>query len=218
VSNLNISGLEFAYPGGEFTLAIPQLSFPSEVRAAIIGPSGCGKTTLLYLLAGILRPRRGRIEIGGTDIAALDEAARRSFRIRRIGLVFQDFELLEYLDVLDNILLPFRINASLSLDRAARDRGRDLAERVGLGAKLKRPIARLSHGERQRVALCRALAAEPSLILADEPTGSLDPESKERAVALLAEFCAGATLIVATHDHALLPQFEQVVDFRELMR
>jgi len=217
VAHLRVSELEFAYPGGEFTLSIPELDVPSGARAAVIGPSGCGKTTLLYLLSGILAPRRGRVEVGATDVAALDDAARRSFRVRNIGLVFQEFELLDYLDVRDNILLPYRINRSLTLDRAARERSRGLAERVGLGDKLTRPIARLSHGERQRVALCRALVAAPTLILADEPTGSLDPESKERALALLSEFCADATLVVATHDHALLPHFGQVVDFPELV-
>jgi ABC-type lipoprotein export system ATPase subunit len=214
---VKVADVEFAYPGGEFSLRLTELSLPHGARAAIIGPSGCGKTTLLHLLAGILTPKSGRIEIDGTDVAALDDAARRSFRIRRIGLVFQEFELLEYLDVLDNILLPYRINPSLPLDGAARDRARDLADRVGLAPKLARPIRRLSHGERQRVALCRALVADPALILADEPTGSLDPRSKERALELLKEFCEDATLIVATHDHALLPQFDQVVDFTELV-
>jgi putative ABC transport system ATP-binding protein len=215
---VKVTDVEFAYPGGEFSLRLPELTLPARARAAIIGPSGCGKTTLLCLLAGILRPQRGRIEIDGTEVSALDDAERRSFRVRRIGLVFQEFELLEYLDVLDNILLPFRINPALPLDRAARERARDLAARVGLAPKLARPIRRLSHGERQRVALCRALVADPAVILADEPTGSLDPNSKERALELLKEFCADATLIVATHDHALLPQFEQVVDFQELVR
>ena len=215
MSEVRVFELSFAYPGG-FALAIPELSIADGARAALIGPSGCGKTTLLYLLAGILAPDRGRVEVGGTDVAALDDAARRSFRVGNVGLVFQEFELLDYLDVLDNVLLPYRINASLALDRGARERARALLERVGLGDKARRPIARLSHGERQRVALCRALAAGPSLVLADEPTGSLDPDGKDRALSLLFEFCAGSTLVVATHDHSLLPRFGQVIDFREL--
>ena len=215
---MQATDVEFAYPGGDFSLRVPELSLPAGARVAVIGPSGCGKTTLLHLLSGILKPARGRIEIDGIDIAALDDAGRRDFRIRRIGLVFQEFELLDYLDVLDNVLLPYRINPALRLDDAARDRARELAGRVGLASKLARPIRRLSHGERQRVALCRALVADPVLILADEPTGSLDPGSKERALELLEESCAGATLVVATHDHALLPKFERVVDFLELVR
>jgi len=217
VSRVRVSDLSFSYPGG-FALAIPELLVEDGARAALIGPSGCGKTTLLHLLAGILAPDRGRVEVGETDVAALDDAARRAFRVGNVGLVFQEFELLDYLDVLDNVLLPYRINESLALDREARGRGRALLDGVGLGDKARRPVALLSHGERQRVALCRALAANPSLVLADEPTGSLDPEGKDRALSLLFEFCAGATLVVATHDHSLLPRFGQVVDFSELLR
>lgn len=214
---VELHDVHFRYRGGDFSLSVPELRLEAGERVAVIGPSGSGKTTLLHLMAGIALPEHGRVTTTGTEISALGDSARRAFRAQHVGLVFQEFELLEYLSVLDNILLPYRINPSLPLDGAARDRARELADRVGLAPKLARPIRRLSHGERQRVALCRALVADPALILADEPTGSLDPRSKERALELLKEFCVDATLIVATHDHALLPQFDQVVDFTELV-
>lgn len=223
---LSVRDLAFRYPddgspdSGGFTLALPEFTVAAGKRAAIIGPSGCGKTTLLHLIAGILPPSRGHIEVEQMDLAAMDDAARRSFRIRRIGLVFQEFELIDYLDVLDNILLPCRLHPDLPLDRAARDRARALAERVGLGQKLHRSIRRISHGERQRTAICRALIASPALILADEPTGNLDPENRAIALDLLEQYATehNAALVVATHDHELLHRFTQVLDMATVLR
>ena len=153
----------------------------------------------------------------GSEIQALDDAARRDFRIRHIGLVFQEFELLEYLNVLDNILLPYRINGSLDLTRAVRDRGSELAEEVGISTHLNRYVRHLSQGERQRVSVCRALLAEPPLLLADEPTGNLDPTNKDRVLDILFDYSekSGATLVTVTHDHDLLPRFERIIDFKD---
>jgi len=216
---IRIDGLVFSYPGGEYTLRLPELSIETGSRTAIIGPSGCGKTTLLHLMAGILVPEQGTIRIGEREISALSDSDRRDFRAARIGLVFQEFELLEYLDVLGNVLLPFRINSRLTLDAAARERASGLIRGVGLDGKLDRPVPRLSQGERQRVGLCRALVARPEVVFADEPTGNLDPDNKERALDLLERHAAetGTTLVVATHDHALLPRFDRVLDFTELI-
>jgi len=216
---IRIENLQFAYPGGEYTLRLPELSIESGSRTALIGPSGCGKTTLLHLMAGVLVPDSGSVTLGNHELSRLSESARRDFRAARIGLVFQEFELLDYLDVLDNVLLPFRINASLTLDAAARERATALANGAGLRDKLRRPVTRLSQGERQRVGLCRALIARPEVVLADEPTGNLDPDNKERAIEMLERHVAesGTTLVVATHDHALLPRFDRVIDFAELI-
>ena len=144
---------------------------------------------------------------------------RRDFRIRNIGFVFQDFELLDYLNVLDNILHPYRITAALRLDRTVRERAEGLAERLGVGDKLKRRADDLSQGEKQRVAICRALLPGPRLILADEATGNLDPRNKARILELLFDSVAahGATLLAVTHDHELLPRFDRVVDFGEFL-
>ena len=213
---IRLTDLEFRYREGEFALRIPELAVGRGERVAVIGPSGSGKTTLLHLIAGIATPADGRVETGGVDVTALDDAARRDFRIHRIGLVFQEFELLEYLSVLDNVLLPYRINPSLRLDAGVRRRATALAERVGIGDKLDRLATRLSHGEKQRAAVCRALVTEPELVLADEPTGNLDPGNKGRVLDILFDDAdeRGTTLLTVTHDRDLLDRFGRVIDFK----
>jgi putative ABC transport system ATP-binding protein len=216
MTDLHIQDLTFVYRASDFVLHVPKLSVDARAAVAFIGASGSGKTTLLHLIAGIARPQRGRILVGGDDVTALGAAARRAYRIRRIGLIFQSFELLEHLSVLDNILLPYRIAPSLVLDGGVRDRAARLADRVGLGDKLRRGLTRLSQGERQRVAICRALVPQPALLLADEPTGNLDPSSKGRVLEILFEQAQenAATLVTVTHDHDLLDRFDRVVDFK----
>ena len=214
---IRIDDLRFRYRTGEFELHVPAMEIATGVKAAVIGPSGSGKTTLLHLVAGIVPPSTGRIVVDGTEVTALGESARRGFRIARIGMVFQEFELLDYLSVLDNILLPYRITGRLPLDRAVRDRAAALAERVGIGDKLKRSIRRLSQGERQRVAVCRALLPEPPVLMADEPTGNLDPVNKDRVLDILFDYAgeSGATLLTVTHDHGLLDRYDVVLDATE---
>jgi putative ABC transport system ATP-binding protein len=134
-----------------------------------------------------------------------------------VGLVFQEFELLEYLTVLDNILLPYRINPAMKLDAAVRARAKELAREVDIADKLDRYSTKLSQGEKQRVAVCRALLSEPTLLLADEPTGNLDPNNKGRVLDILFEYAerTGATLVTVTHDHDLIGRFGRVIDFRD---
>jgi len=210
-----IERLRFQYPGSDFRLSIDDLSIPAGEKVAVIGPSGTGKTTFLNLVAGISLPEVGAVRVDGRAVTDLGDAARRGFRIRRMGMVFQEFELLGYLNVLDNILLPYRVNRELQLERRVRERARSLAGRVGIDDKLTRPVDRLSQGERQRVAICRALLPEPVLILADEPTGNLDPANKTRVLDILFDYCAqhGTTLATVTHDHDLLGRFDRTIDF-----
>ena len=214
---ISIKDLRFRYSEGEFALHVPDLAVGKGEKVAVIGPSGSGKTTLLNLIAGIRTPQSGEVVTQGTNVGGLDDAARRDFRIRKIGLVFQEFELLEYLSVLDNILLPFRINRSLELDKEVRGRAAELAEEVGIGGSLGRYSDQLSQGERQRVSVCRALLAKPPLILADEPTGNLDPTNKGRVLDILFDYVDRneATLVTVTHDHDLLPRFGRVIDFKQ---
>ena len=216
---IELRDLRFRYPQGEFALRVRKLEVASGERVALAGPSGSGKTTLLRLVAGIAVPDSGSVCTHGAHLSALDDVARRAFRIRHIGLVFQEFELLEYLSVLDNVLLPYRIQRALSLDAAARERAEALAERVGIGDKLACLPERISHGERQRVALCRALVTRPAIVLADEPTGNLDPGNRDRALDILLAYAreSGATLVTVTHDHELLPRFGRVIDSREFV-
>ena len=137
-----------------------------------------------------------------------------NFRISNIGFIFQEFELIEYLNVLDNILLPYRVNSSLRFNKAVRDRAVCLAESVGIGDKLRRHPDALSQGEKQRVAICRALVTEPKIIVADEPTGSLDSENKKSIMKIIHDQIdkSRATLLMVTHDHSLLDGFDRVVD------
>ena len=214
---VTIRSLRFAYRQNGFRLSIPEFRLERGEKAAVIGPSGSGKTTLLNLIAGIFAGGQGEIEVDGTRVDLLDDAARRDFRITRIGFVFQDFELLDYLTVLDNILHPYRITGALKLDGAVRERAAELARRMGIGDKLSRHADDLSQGEKQRTAICRALLPDPRLILADEATGNLDPENKTRILDLLFDSAErhDATLLAVTHDHELLPRFDRVVDFRD---
>ena len=212
-----ISNLAFSYPTGNFSLQISGFSVVRQAKIAVIGPSGTGKTTLLNLIAGIITPNQGNIRVNDMAVDQLNDAQRRQFRITHIGFVFQDFELLDYLNVQDNILHPYRITKALQLDWAVRQRARMLAEEMGIADKLKRRANDLSQGEKQRAAICRALLPQPKLILADEATGNLDPENKTRILDLL--FAAvdehDTTLLAVTHDHELLERFDRVIDFRE---
>ena len=149
------------------------------------------------------------------DIGQLSDAQRRNFRISNIGLVFQQFELVEYLSARDNILAPFWINSTLKLTPAIRTQAEQLADSMGLADKLNRHPAKLSQGEQQRVAICRALLTQPSLILADEPTGNLDPDNKRIILDILFESLADRTLIVVTHDLGILSGFDRTIDFEQ---
>jgi len=216
---IELRNIEFSYGTGSFRLDVPELKIPNGERTAVIGPSGSGKTTLLNLMAGIIQPEQGRIVVAGTDLSALDDSSLRNFRITRMGLIFQEFELLEYLSVLENILLPFRICRELLLDDEVRDRAVDLLEQVEMADKSHRFPAQLSQGERQRVAVLRALIAQPKIILADEPTGNLDPGNKERVLDILLRYAQerDATLVTVTHDHGLIPRFDRVIDCQSLL-
>jgi putative ABC transport system ATP-binding protein len=214
---VDVTGLTFGYPGTPFRLAIPRFQVAAGEKVAVIGPSGSGKTTLLNLIAGISMPDAGTVVLDGVTVNGLRDAARRRLRVARIGFVFQEFELIDYLSVLDNVLHPYRITPALTLDTAVRERARVLADRLGIGDKLRRRPGELSHGEKQRAAICRALLPEPALVLADEATGNLDPSNKLRIMDLLFESVAmqGASLLAVTHDHDLLARFDRVVDFRD---
>jgi len=214
---ISVENLVFHHPRSTFTLRVPSLRVGKGERVALTGPSGAGKTTLLNLIAGVLLADQGVIRVGGVEPARLGQAGRRAFRVRTLGLVFQDFQLLEYLGVGENILLPCRINPALKPGPAARERARELARRTGIEHRWEHRPARLSQGEQQRVALCRALVARPPCVLADEPTGSLDLATKTRVVDLLLEECAqtGASLLMVTHDPALPARFDRTISLGE---
>ena len=214
---ININNLEFRYDEGDFRLTIPQLTVLQADKTAVIGPSGSGKTTLLNLVAGIILPKNGTVNVDTLAISELNDSERRDFRIKNIGFVFQDFELLDYLNVLDNILHPYRITGALTLSNDVRARAVQLAEDMGIVDKLKRHPSDLSQGEKQRAAICRSLLPSPKVVLADEATGNLDPANKTRILDLLFRSVEehAATLLAVTHDHELLTRFDRVIDFQD---
>jgi len=214
-SAIALDGVAFRYPGVEgFGIGIPRFRAARGASVAVVGPSGSGKTTLLGLLAGTLRPSSGRIRVHDTELTALDDGSLRRFRIRHIGQVFQAFELLPYLSVLENVMLPHFIHPGREPRRQARERALEVLNEVGLAHKADAHPDQLSQGERQRVAVCRAMINRPALLLADEPTGNLDQHNKQIVVDLLLEQAKrhGSTLVMVTHDQALLSSFSEVVD------
>lgn len=214
---IEMSGVRFSYPGSGFGLSVDRLQVAAGERVALIGPSGCGKTTLALLSVGIVRPDAGEIQVLGVPIHLSTDADMRRLRLRRVGFVFQQFELLEYLTAKENILLPARLEGPVT--EVLRRRASALAERAGVSHRLDQRPATLSQGERQRVAICRTLMNDPSLIIADEPTGNLDPDTTERVMGLLFDEVSrlACTFVMVTHDHSLLGRFDRTVDCRPLM-
>ena len=215
---IEMPNIRFNYRNNGFQLNLPELSIQPAEKVALIGPSGTGKTTLLNLLAGILVPTSGAIEIDGLDIAGLPTEDRQDFRAFKMGLIFQEFGLLEYLTVLENICLPYRISPVLELDAGVPERAFKIAEAIGLGEKLHRYPKHLSQGERQRIEVCRAMITQPAMILGDEPTGNLDPGNRDHVAKMLFDYSAksGAPLLVVTHDYELVEQFDRRIDMKEL--
>lgn len=215
VKGICVSGLTFSYPAGDFTIRIPDLRIKPQEKVAFIGPSGSGKTTLLKLLSGILKPNTGQVTVGDFSVSSGSEADCSAYRLKNMGMVFQEFELLEALTVRENILLPFILEPALGDPEAFEGELARLSRRAGIGKYLDRKPKRLSQGERQRVAICRALILSPPMILADEPTGNLDPSTRESVLDLIEEEIQrlSATLVAVTHDHDILKRFDRVVDF-----
>ena len=176
-------------------------SLARRQSTAIVGASGSGKSTLLAIIAGLDHPTSGTVWLDGQDLFALNEDERAGLRARKLGFVFQSFQLLGHLSALENVMLPLELLGQ----RDARDRAGDMLKRVGLGERLGHYPRTLSGGEQQRVALARAFVVEPAVLLADEPTGSLDHATGERVMGLMFEMNreSGTTLILVTHDRSI---------------
>ena len=191
------------------------VSIAAATETAIIGRSGCGKSTLLNLISGIDQPDAGRVIFDGVDLGALEEPQRTVFRRRRVGFVYQFFNLLPTLNVEENVRLVLSLDGVGSAE--ARRRSRALLERVGLGDRLHSPVDVLSGGEQQRVALARALVHDPALLLADEPTGNLDEVTAAQLAPLLRELARerGATVLLVTHDRQLAAGADRCLTLRD---
>jgi putative ABC transport system ATP-binding protein len=220
---VELSSLRFAYRAGRDVLSIDHLRVDRGETVFLHGPSGSGKTTLLGILAGVLQASSGRVKVLGEDFTTMSSGARDAFRARHLGYVFQMFNLIPYLSVRENILLPIRLDAhrraklgSVSLATAARD----IAGELDIVELLDSPISELSVGQQQRVAAARALIGAPEVIIADEPTSALDTDRREQFLQLLFASCrhAGATLIFVSHDHTLMPMFSRTVELADINR
>ena len=219
MSLLEISDLRksFRTPEGETqgVLDIPSFSLERGQQLALRGASGTGKTTLLNCIAGILSPTSGIVRLDGHDLAIASEPQRDALRARCIGYIFQTFNLLQGYTCMENVLLGMSFGRGPDTDAA-----RGLLDRVGLNHRLHHRPGQLSVGQQQRVAVARALANQPLLVLADEPTGNLDPKNKDRILDQLFQQVesAEATLVMVTHDHALLDRFDRVIDFTKFQK
>ena len=210
---IEAENMSFAYPGAGFTLQVPTLQVKTGEVVGIIGASGSGKTTLLHLLTGLKLRQSGSLKVQGVDPSVITEPARRNNRLKSMGLVYQDFALLDYLNVIDNIVLPYRVSPALPWDITVKQRAKELASILGITDKLRRRIDQLSQGEKQRVAIARAMLTKPKLLLADEPTSNLDPANKLAVLDAMLDLAKanGSTVLVVTHDHGLLNRFDRVL-------
>lgn len=211
MSLLEISQLKktFVAPDGSrhTVVNVPGFSLAEKAQVALSGESGSGKTTFLNLIAGILKPDSGTVILSGKEMSALSESARDRLRATTIGYIFQTFNLLQGYTCLENVLLGMSFGAG-----ADRQFAEALLKRVGLGERLRHYPRQLSTGQQQRVAVARALANRPRLVLADEPTGNLDHKNAREALALIREGCTenGAALLLVSHDREVLAQFQNV--------
>lgn len=207
----------FVSPDGERTpvVDVPQFAIPESAQVALQGSSGSGKTTFLNLIAGILQPDTGRIVVAGHTITGMSEAGRDRIRAQHIGYVFQTFNLLQGYTALENVVLGMMFGRGADVSYA-----KALLDRVGLKDRMNYRPRQLSVGQQQRVAVARALANRPALVLADEPTGNLDHHHAREALKLIREVCRehDAALLLVSHDRDVLAQFDHVQHFADINR
>ncbi|WP_070963106.1 ABC transporter ATP-binding protein [Vibrio sonorensis] len=221
---VELTGVEFQWPNSsEPTLIIDHMRVNQGEHLFIKGPSGCGKSTLLSLLTGINRPHQGQVEVLGQDLCRLSSRQRDKFRADNIGYIFQQFNLLPYLNVIENVTLPchFSPQRQKHVQGDSKYKATQLLERLHLPTShLTKPVSELSIGQQQRVAAARALIGSPKLIIADEPTSSLDHDNRTAFIELLLEQAnrANSTLLFVSHDPTLEPLFDRSLDLTELNR
>lgn len=219
---IQVQNLQYRYPKATHdTLSIPEFQIEKGERVYLYGPSGSGKTTLLEIFAGILKATSGKVEIAGQDLAKLSEKERDQFRAQHLGYIFQSFNLIPYLSVQENIELPTHMNPhrpSKPNSEELRQTVHQLCQRLGIESLLSKKVTELSVGQQQRVAVARALCGKPDLILADEPTSSLDTDHRERFLQLMFELCeqSKTTVLFVSHDRTIQHLFSRAVSLESI--
>jgi putative ABC transport system ATP-binding protein len=216
-----LSNVRFAYRPGRDVVSIDTLTIERGETVFLHGPSGSGKTTLLGLLAGVLTATSGSVRILGQDLTPMSSGARDAFRAQHLGYVFQQFNLIPYLSVRENILLPVRLDSARRAKLGGTDpvkAAESLAADLDIASALGSPVTELSVGQQQRVAVARALIGSPEVVICDEPTSALDSDRRERFLQLLFASCqkAGTTLVFVSHDFSLQPLFSRTVELPEI--
>ena len=210
MAELQINQVSKMYQKNEgYVLRSVDLTIRSGEMFFLLGPSGCGKSTLLNMIAGILSPESGSIEIAGEEMSSKSQKEKDKFRINKIGYIFQDFKLIPEMTVIDNINI-------LKLERVDTSAADEVLESLGILDKKYKKVKHLSGGERQRVAIARAIVKKPDIILADEPTGNLNFTIGEAVIKQLIEISKGKTLIAVTHDERLGKYFDCIIDMNEV--
>ena len=222
---IDITNLQFAWKREQPLLDIPSLSLPRGESLFLQGPSGCGKSTLLNLIGGVLLPQQGKVEVLGQALTDLSPSQRDAFRADHLGVVFQMFNLLPYMNVLENVILPCRFSAlrmqkAKSREGSVESAAKRLLSHLELGdaSMLKRSVTELSIGQQQRVAVARALIGSPELLIADEPTSALDSHNRQRFIDLLLAECSSeqVSVLFVSHDASLKDHFDQAVCLSQL--
>lgn len=214
---IQLENVSREYGEGKVVYALDHVSLliAKGERVAVMGPSGSGKSTLLNLVCGLDEPTSGEVRIDGTNIASLDDDARTRLRREKIGMVFQTFNLLSTLTALENVALPLRLSGSSK--KEADSRAKAMLEKVGLGARVTHRPDQMSGGERQRIAIARALIFQPPVLLADEPTGNLDSKTGEEILALMDDLHSefNTTILMVTHNEEAAEHCDRVIRLRD---
>jgi putative ABC transport system ATP-binding protein len=218
---IELRDVRFGWPSGDTLLDVPHFAVARGERVFLHGPSGCGKSTLLGLIGGVLEPRTGAVRLLGHDLGAMTRSGRDRFRAAHLGFVFQLFNLVPYLSVFENVLLPLRFSTERRRRvTGPRQEALRLLRSLGLDDPrlLARPVTQLSVGQQQRVAAARALIGQPDILIADEPTSALDSDAREAFLKLLLQECSarGAALLFVSHDRSLGAIFDRSVSLAML--
>ena len=217
---ISITNFFFQYQQAKnsFSLSLPKWQLNTGESVVFYGASGCGKSTLLKCISGQILPQKGNVVVCGKDVTQLNDEQRRFHRLSNIGIVFQDYPLIPYLNAIQNVLLPFRIHPSLHLQEQNIEYAAHLLKSLGLSSKEIRLPQELSQGERQRVAICRALVVQPQILLADEPTAGLDPKRSQDIIDVIFSLQQqhNLSVVVVTHDENVKSRFKHRLDIANL--